>query len=178
MSLTPLRFEAWDMLNSTLVAPDGVAEFTVTTPQTYYMQRHTIVTSLTGARAVIKWHPKTFVIGGVERPWKELKKVVGGPLSSKWRIWKWSEPSYTVKYARDADGQMRYAIRQTREDGKWQSDTEAAGTDLARLTPVIDHFMRPPDNALMYLSPKLEDKDRLFLVMIMLASETRRRQSD
>ncbi|KAJ7472889.1 hypothetical protein B0H11DRAFT_1344352 [Mycena galericulata] len=178
MTLTPLKFEAWDIINSGLVAPDGVVEFTTTTPAGYYIYRQTIIVSLSGLRAAINWHPKTFAIGGIERPWSELKKVIGNPLSSKFRVWHWSDTRYTVRYARDPDGQMRYIVRQTREDGKWEKDPSAASTDLARLSPIITHFFEPPENAMLYLSPKLEDTERMFILLLLLTSDTKQRDTD
>lgn len=142
MTPIPLRFDSRDMLNSALVGPDGMVEFTTNTPPDDYAHKRTIILGRSGARAAINWAAKSFVLEGLERPWSQLKKTVGGPLSScvfllpsvrdsdqlkwehtvcrKWRIWNWSETRYTVRYAKDPDGETRYAVRRTREDGSWE----------------------------------------------------------
>ncbi|KAJ7743679.1 hypothetical protein DFH07DRAFT_979433 [Mycena maculata] len=177
MTLTHLRFQAVDILNSALVAPDGVNEFTISTAPSYYIYKQTIIVALSGVRGLVNWHKKTFAIGGVERPWAELKKHTGNPLSSKFRIWHWSDLHYTVRYARDPDGEMRYTVRYTREDGKWLREPEAAVTDLARLSPIVSHFFQGPENATLYLSPKLEESERMFLLLVLVTSETRQRDN-
>lgn len=52
---------------------------------------------------------------------------------------------------------------------------EAAATDLARLSPLVPHFFKPPEHAIMYLSPELDEVEGLFLLLVLVTSETKRR---
>ncbi|KAJ7640028.1 hypothetical protein DFH06DRAFT_630010 [Mycena polygramma] len=174
MTPTPLRFESKDMLNSALVRPDGKVEYTTHTELDLYDHKRTTIKGRSGLRAIIDWTAKTFTIGGKERLWTQLKKNMGNPLSSKFRVWHWSDTRYTVRYAKDHDGEMRYTVRRTREDGKWEEKEEGAGADLARLSPVVVHFFNPPEPAVLSLAPELEEMEGIFLILVLLASETKR----
>ncbi|KAJ6452034.1 hypothetical protein C8R47DRAFT_1083879 [Mycena vitilis] len=174
MTPTPLRFESKDMLNSALVRPDGTVEYTTHTELDLYDHKRTTIKGRSGLRAIIDWTAKTFTIGGKERLWTQLKKNMGNPLSSKFRVWHWSDTRYTVRYAKDHDGEMRYTVRRTQEDGKWEEKEEGAGADLARLSPVVVHFFNPPEPAVLSLAPELDELEGIFLILVLLASETKR----
>ncbi|KAF7345864.1 hypothetical protein MVEN_01608300 [Mycena venus] len=162
MTPIPLRFDSKDMLNSALVRQDGTIEFTTNTQLDFYGHKRTTLESRSGARATIDWASKTFIIGGKERLWTQLKKAVGNPLSSKFRIWNWSETRYTVRYARDHDGEMRYSVRRSHDGLKWEKGPDAADTDVARLSPIVVHFFQPPEHAVLSIAPELEgDRDAL-----------------
>ncbi|KAJ6535518.1 hypothetical protein B0H19DRAFT_1271267 [Mycena capillaripes] len=177
MTPTPLHFESRDMLNSALLGPDGVVEFTTDTQIDLYAHRRTFVSSRSGARAAIDWTAKTFSIEGKQRPWTLLKKNVGGPFTSKLRMWHWEETRYTIRYARDQEGEMCYTVRPSRDDGKWEKGPGGTRADVARLSPIVVHFFKPPENAIVYLAPDLEEREGMFLLLVLITSETKRCES-
>jgi hypothetical protein len=72
-----LTFTSTDILNSSLVTPNGAIRYTISTtsknkwngPKHRATTVATVSTNLTG---IIGWESETLTIGGVERPWSTL----------------------------------------------------------------------------------------------------------
>ncbi|KAF7341332.1 hypothetical protein MVEN_01869600 [Mycena venus] len=152
---TPARMSAFltftnkDILNGSLVLPNGAVRYTISTGSQFLGLKRapTIVTALTdNITGSVNWEGGTFTIGGVERPWKTLKHHVWDQNKEEW---KWGDISYTVRFSS--------------EWGEWTARPTQGWTDVARLE---QRKNAPPTLA---LSAELGDEtERMFMVLVMI----------
>ncbi|KAJ7107051.1 hypothetical protein C8R44DRAFT_744919 [Mycena epipterygia] len=172
MASVPLKFEVEDLLNSALVGPDGTVEYT-TASETKSKSRGptTTIVAKSGLRGVIDRRAKTFEIGGATRPTGELKRR----LKHGEREWKWSESKihYLTRYSwKDHEWTMR--VIHARPTWGWDDPTDefVEPQPVARFTP--------NSRVLSFASAFQNDAlatERLFLLMVLLSSEIRRKDS-
>ncbi|KAJ6529332.1 hypothetical protein B0H19DRAFT_531593 [Mycena capillaripes] len=164
-SPTTLTFDSPKILKSALrCVDDRDVKYTTTTVRAHSSRQ---TTSLDGApgtpNAVIDWKRGTFEISGARRHMADLKTKRVTFSSS--RYWSWFDcEEYKVKYA---------AV----EDNTW-TVFSYSGTVLATFTSKIRRMFN--DNALpvLRISSAIRDEDeRLFIILVLLYSETKRLES-
>jgi hypothetical protein len=79
---TALTFVTEELLNTTIVAPDGGVHYTTTTTDGWLGRKVTTVSATSGLVGFIDWREKVFIINGVQQKWDELKSRPKGILSS------------------------------------------------------------------------------------------------
>ncbi|KAJ7060376.1 hypothetical protein C8F01DRAFT_1142448 [Mycena amicta] len=175
---TTLGFSTKDILNSELVDPSGIVRYKTITPDTLNMnlrRKPTTICRGDSDDAVVDWRKRTLVLEGTgPKPWDGLKIRIGWPFSSKYRDWCWKNKRYTILYARNRDGKMHYTVRYARADGAWNNSVNANSTDLTHFSPHVSHLFRSDDKAIISRADGLSDTEKLFLLSVLIISETRR----
>ncbi|KAJ7218407.1 hypothetical protein GGX14DRAFT_560749 [Mycena pura] len=161
-----LTFTSKKILESALVSPEGAVHYTTQTTHGLLAlePKATTITAASGVVGVINWHDKVFVLNGVQRAWGDLKSKPGGLFSSE-REWNWGDRPYTLKY----HGHPHKELRAT-------PNFNGAGT--VRFTPYQAHLLHTNEPAVIHLPSKMQDEtERMFLLMVILQTETRRQKS-
>lgn len=113
-----------------------------------------------GTSAAIRWRERRFETGGVKRDWSTFKYKPAG-IFSKTRKWHWSGESFTVKFLID--------------DDKWIASSDSSRHPTrATFYPYKYHFFGPSEPGYISFSPDVSDEDTIFLILVMIYSETRR----
>ncbi|KAJ7895178.1 hypothetical protein B0H14DRAFT_2558756 [Mycena olivaceomarginata] len=158
---TALTFVAEELLNTTIVAPDGGVHYTTTTTDGWLGRKVTTVSAASGLVGFIDWREKVFVINGVQRKWDELKSRPKGILSSE-REWTWGSRPYRLKYNLSQKELLA-------------TPTVGSTADTVRFTPYRPHLLHANERAAIYLPHQMQDEiERMFLLMVVLQTEMKR----
>lgn len=78
-----LTFVKHNLLDSSVVGPDGSTQYTLTTVNGKLLNRKTTtITAASGLVGIIQWREKHFSINGVQRGFDEMKSRPSGILHS------------------------------------------------------------------------------------------------
>ncbi|KAJ6529917.1 hypothetical protein DFH09DRAFT_1184887 [Mycena vulgaris] len=168
MAFTTFTFDCPKILKSNIHCEDDLEYTTSTVNKPSSRSRQT--TSLgaprppgtpNGPAAIIDWAQDTFEVAGRTRRIDELCAKRG--TFSSTRYWNWfTAEEYRVKY----EGEIAHTWTVYAYDG----------TVLAMLTTHIHHFFHDDSLPLLRISPSVTDDSELqFILLILLYSETKRR---
>ncbi|KAG5646620.1 hypothetical protein DXG03_002924 [Asterophora parasitica] len=159
-----LTFSDKDILNSELHPSFPDASYRIKTHSGLFGRRTTALTPLShgspyrGIAGEIDWKAKKFQIGGVKRKWKSLKR--GGGVFSSGKEWHWSGRSYVVRY----------------HDKEWTATRHSWGNSAGAVFRLRrTHLFRSNEPASISFSQDIPPEDMVFLILVFLYSETKRR---
>ncbi|KAJ7222814.1 hypothetical protein C8J57DRAFT_1731610 [Mycena rebaudengoi] len=152
-----LTFTSTDILNSSLLTPNGAIRYTISTTSKNKWNglKHratTVVTVSPNLTGIIGWESEILTIGGVERPWSTLGQRAFATIPLGKEEWTWGDIPYTLYLNTD------YA--------EWTARQTHGLADIARLE---ERKNGPP--ALVLSSAELGDDtstERMFMVLVMI----------
>ncbi|KAJ7190164.1 hypothetical protein GGX14DRAFT_580047 [Mycena pura] len=151
---TALTFVEKDLLESPVASPDGDWHYTTNTTRSFWGPKSTAVTAASGLIGMIEWRAKVFVLNGEVREVKDLKCRAAGDGCQ----WGWGSGPYVLQYS--------------------NSHKELLATPLSgsavRFTTYRRRLFRASEPAAVYFPEKMDERERLFLLMAMLHTETMR----
>ncbi|KAJ7089995.1 hypothetical protein C8R44DRAFT_818380 [Mycena epipterygia] len=158
--MTEFTFEARDILNSQLLCGNSTAYTTNTSLGILGKTPTTLTGPGLGTAGKINWGRPSFEIGGQKyNCWKMWRPRVWLSMHHA-RNWTW--------------GGQTYAVRLSEE---WTMTTPQG--EVARFRPHKFHLLGESEHAVLQISPAVEDEQlRVFIILVMLWSETKRKESD
>jgi len=160
-----------DLLNTTVLPdePQTWISYSINTTSSVFGPKLTVLTpsvmrntygpALDGA---IDWKEGTFVIGGKSVKWENLKRKLSRRSGSE-REWKWSGERFTVKYQSGA--------------GRWMAKSGSpVHPDDAIFTIRKHRIFGADDPATIEFTQNITARDMIFLILVLIYSETRRQQ--
>lgn len=146
----------WISYNTSTTANVFGPKLTVLTPS---VMRNTYGPALDGA---IDWKEESFVIGGRSVKWANLKHKLSRTSGSP-REWKWSGERFTVKYQSGS--------------GRWTAKSGSPVHPADAIFTIRKHrIFGADDPATIEFSPSVSARDMVFLILVLIYSETRRQQ--
>jgi len=150
-----------DILESRLLLNDGSNYFTTHTSHGLVRRKETIIApswtadvhgSTSSRSGSIKWKDETFVIGGVVKRVSDLRSR---RFLSRSQEWRWSGSQYTLKYS----------------GNQWMIKCGEVG---ASMKVYQFHVFRQSEPASVSFSSNLSVEDMIFLLLVLVYSETKR----
>ncbi|KAF8054249.1 hypothetical protein FPV67DRAFT_1133285 [Lyophyllum atratum] len=165
--MTAYTFGDKDILNSSLIPSYPSMPYIITTKAGFLGPKATTLspTPQRGSYPVLSgailWSKDSFEIDGVPK-WSELKNRPKGFLSSTWE-WRWSGQRYSLK----------------RHDKHWTARSSSSSY-AASVTFTLrkSHLFSPTEPASITFAPDVPAQDIVFLILVMLYSETRRKEDE
>ncbi|KAJ6481326.1 hypothetical protein C8R47DRAFT_1218492 [Mycena vitilis] len=161
MSLTTLTFASPKILRSTIRSDDPEVKYTTNTVKKQSSRQTTTLEGPPGiGDAVIDWKGNTFEMSGSTRHISELRTKRATFSTS--RYWSWfDEEEYKLKY-----GERTWTV--------YSYD----GSVLATFATNTHRFFRDNTMPVIHMSPSLADEEeRRFIILVLLYSETIRKDS-
>ncbi|KAJ7219889.1 hypothetical protein B0H12DRAFT_313907 [Mycena haematopus] len=175
-----LTFADKNLLDTTVVAPDGTVQYTTTTTNGLLGRKTTIIVAASGVAGSIDWRQKFFVIDGVQKTWNHLKSRAGVFSSS--RDWNWGNRPFKLEYqhshsellVRTISSSVCVSGTPTGSYYKATSLIDGNVADTVRFTEYRRRLFHDSERAMIYFPHHMEEIERMFLLMAILQTEIRR----
>ncbi|KAF8878918.1 hypothetical protein BD779DRAFT_1803493 [Infundibulicybe gibba] len=155
-----------NVLNAQIrVTRDNSVLYSIETPPSLWGRKPTVLKDANPApgdprtAGVIHWRKRMFEVRGQRKPFSEIKTKTG--MFSSSRSWKWSSDrkGYSVTY----------------ELGQWKASLHNRKKPVARFTvPFRPHLFSKPDPVILHLTKTALAEDEVFLLLILIYSESKR----
>ncbi|KAF8077683.1 hypothetical protein FPV67DRAFT_7752 [Lyophyllum atratum] len=155
-AVLPTESQNWTSYSTSTNSSVLVPKLTILTPSA---TRNTYGAALDGA---IDWQNESLIIGGMSTKLKNLKRRPSRKSGGA-REWTWKGERFTVKYHASTD--------------KWTAKSGSPAHPDDAIFAVRKHrILKADDPATMTLSENLSAQDTVFLILVMIYSETRRQE--